>query len=144
MRRTGFARHLALPLLVVTLAACGGGGGATEPTGGSNNNNGGNTGGTPPGGTPTNAVTVGVGGFSPGNVTVAPNTTVTWTWNSCGSDGYGGKSCVQHSVTFDDTTLGGSATLEEGSYEKAFATKGTYNYHCKVHGTSMSGSVTVQ
>jgi plastocyanin len=37
-----------------------------------------------------------------------------------------------------------SSTLGNGGvYMHTFATAGTYNYHCTVHGLAMSGSVTV-
>ena len=57
---------------------------------------------------------------------------VTWTWTGA----------ALHSVTFDDGAT--STTQATGSYSRTFDTAGTYGYHCKVHGTSMSGTVTVQ
>jgi plastocyanin len=64
---------------------------------------------------------------------VAKGTTVTWTWASGSS---------LHSVTFDDGAT--SATMATGSYTRTFDSTGTFPYHCKVHGASMSGRVTVE
>lgn len=105
------------------LASCGGGTsmGSTGPT-----NN------PPPTNSGSNAISVGDDYYSPAATTVAIGTTVTWTW--------GGSQ--MHSVTFDDGT--GSATQATGTFARGFSAAGTYAYHCKVHGTAMSGSITVQ
>lgn len=86
--------------------------------------------------------------FNPSTVTVPTGTTVRWTWATCtgGSDPYGGgpgETCVDHSVTWN---AGGtaSATQSEGTYQRTFTSAGTYDYHCVVHGSSMSGKVVVQ
>jgi plastocyanin len=119
---------------IASLYGCGGsGGGSTGPA---------NTGGgvnTPP---PAGGITVSNNSFSPGTKTVAVGTAVTWAWNSCTGDPYYGQTCVSHSVTFDDGTT--SATQDQGSYVRTFNAAGTYNYHCSIHGTAMSGSITVQ
>jgi plastocyanin len=129
-------RVAAAVLLLPLLGGCGGGGGGpTDPDGG-----------TPGGGTDRSAsVTVSNNSFSPASTTVPVNSTVTWTWNSCSGDGYGGTTCVMHNVTFDDG--GKSATQEEGSYERTFGSAGTYPYHCTLHGSptaGMRGTVFVQ
>src|ERR1051325_806381 len=74
---------------LIVVASCGGGG-DSGPTG--TTNPGGNTN---PGGTTStsNSITVRNNSFDPNNTTVAPGTTVTWTWAS-GSD--------LHNVTFSD------------------------------------------
>jgi plastocyanin len=89
-------------------------------------------------------VTVGNNDYSPDNVTVAPGSTVTWRWDSCTGDGYGGEVCTSHSVTFDDG--GPSAVVRDGgTFARTFASAGTYTYYCTAHGrTAMSGSVRVQ
>jgi plastocyanin len=143
-------RTIKLWTLVVAacaLTACGGassdlsGGGVTNPGGG---NTGGNTGG-PPSGSATNAVTVGTSSFSPGNISVAAGSTVTWTWDSCGSDPYGyGTACISHDITFDDGSGLSSGAQSQGSFSRTFATAGTFKYHCSIHGTAMSGQVVVQ
>jgi plastocyanin len=135
-----FARHFALALLG-SVVACGGG--STGPS-----SAGTPSGGTPPTGTPpasgstSTNVTVTNNRFSPSATTVAVGTTVTWTWDSCADDGYGSTTCTTHTVTFDDGT--GSGGRSSGSYARTFSGAGTAQYHCTVHGTAMSGSVTVQ
>jgi plastocyanin len=80
--------------------------------------------------------------FSPGTKTVAVGATVKWAWNSCTGGSYSGQTCTSHSVTFDDGTT--SPTQDQGTFQRSFATAGTYNYHCVMHGTAMSGTITVQ
>lgn len=121
-----------MALAVISAAACGGSSGSTAP----NNQPSGNT--TPSAGD----VAVTNNSFSPSTKTVAVGTAVNWAWNTCTGDGYSGQSCVDHSVTFDDGTT--SPTQDRGTYVRTFAAAGTYNYHCSVHGTAMSGTITVQ
>ena len=122
---------------ICLLAACGGGGGGdatpTAPTGSGNN---------PPPASPS--VTVTNNAFTPGDVTVAAGATVTWTWNSCtGGDGYGGgQTCYDHNVQF--ASGASSETRSSGAFARAFPAAGTYEYHCLVHGTAMSGRVIVR
>jgi plastocyanin len=95
--------------------------------------------------TPTaNVVMVENNDFSPANQTVSVGQSVTWQWDTCSSDpyGYGGATCVSHGVVFDDGTA--SEVQGSGSYNRTFAAKGTYPYHCPIHGSSMSGTITVQ
>jgi plastocyanin len=86
--------------------------------------------------------------FSPATLTVPAGTIVKWTWATCsgGTDPYGGgtgQTCVDHSVAWDaDGTA--SPTQSQGSYQRTFATAGTYAYHCAIHGAAMSGKVVVQ
>jgi len=88
----------------------------------------------PVGGTPieTNQVSIGNDFFSAPSIQVPVGTTVTWTWNSGGT---------QHNVTFPDATSGdrsGGAT-----FSRTFNTPGTFSYHCTLH-PGMNGSVGVQ
>jgi plastocyanin len=127
-------------LALVSLAACGGGS-SGYPTGSGGQN-------PPPGGQqppPSTSATVTVqnNSFNPSTTTVTANTTVTWTWDACVDDGYGGQSCVDHSVTFDGGG-GGSVTQSKGSYQRQFNTTGTFNYRCTVHGAAMTGQVVVR
>lgn len=65
-------------------------------------------------------------------VSVLEGGTVTWTWQ-------GGN---LHNVTFSNGG-GTSATQTSGTFDRTFATAGTYRYNCTVHGQAMSGTVTV-
>lgn len=130
MRLNGWFAGLA----VFTLSGCGGGGGSSGPPLPSGN--------TPP---PAGGVTVLNDRFSPVTKTVAPGATVEWGWNTCtGEGGYGGgETCVGHNVTFDDGPA--SPTQQTGNYTRTFgAVAATYNYHCTVHPTFMTGTVIVQ
>jgi plastocyanin len=126
--------------VVLLLAAAGCGGSSTAP--GNNNSTGGNN--PPPQTTPstTNAITIGNNWFDPSSTTVPVGTKVTWTWNSCGSDGYGGQTCVAHTVAFDDGSA--SPSQSDGTWSRTFTTAGTYKYHCAIHGAAMAGTITVQ
>ena len=134
-------RHAAQFALLLLLAAAGCGGSSTAPA---NNNNNNNTGNPPPQTPPStsNAISVTNNYFDPTSTTIPVNTKVTWTWNTCASDGYGGQTCVSHSILFDDGTSSG--TQSDGSWSRTFTTPGTYKYHCTIHGAAMSGTVTVQ
>lgn len=121
----------------VGLVACGGGGGGSSTAPATN------TGPVIPTG-PSN-VTVQNNSFAPTAVTVAPGTTVTWTWNTCNDATYGGGAgtCVAHNIVWDaDGT--GSGLQSEGSYTRTFSAAGTFAYHCAVHGAAMTGTVKVQ
>ncbi len=129
-------RSVFVALAVVGLAACGGGGGGSQSTSPPGNT----PGNTPP---PANGISVNNNGYSPASKTITAGGTVQWAWNTCTGDPYGGQqSCVAHSVTFDDGAT--SPTQDQGSYSRTFTVAGTYNYHCAVHGTAMTGSITVQ
>jgi plastocyanin len=130
-------RLSALVVASAILGACGGGGASGGYSTGPNNNPPNNN---PPTGT---QLTVSNNYFSPGTLAVPMGQAVTWTWNTCGSDPYGtGQTCVSHGIVFDDGTT--SATQQDGSFSRTFTTKGTYPYHCSVHGVAMSGTITVQ
>jgi plastocyanin len=138
------ARGVTMLALALSLAACGGkGGGPTAVKGVT-----GNTGGT--GGTPSTSSSIAIGSalsFTPSATTVPNGTTVTWNWDSCTGDGYGGQTCVEHNVTWDDGSAPPSPSQSAGTYTRAFAAPGTYSYHCSIHGTAssgMRGTITVQ
>jgi uncharacterized membrane protein YgcG len=81
---------------------------------------------------PAADVTVANNSFSPRNFTATVGSTVTWVWNSGGT---------QHNVTFDDQA---SPTQGSGTYARNFTAAGTYAYHCTIHGpTVMFGTVIV-
>jgi len=94
---------------------------------------------TPP---PVDGISVTNNLFTPASKTVSVGTAVQWAWNTCTGDSYSGQTCVLHSVTFADGTA--SATQDQGTFSRTFTVAGTYNYHCAVHGTAMSGSIIVQ
>jgi plastocyanin len=117
---------------LICAAGCGGsGGGATGVPPGVN---------TPP---PVGGISVENNVFTPSAKTVTAGTTIQWAWNSCESGGiYGGTAtCVTHNVVFDDGTTSGPK--DQGTYSRRFAAAGTYPYHCSLHGTAMSGTITV-
>ena len=116
----------------VIVAACGGGGGgATNPPPGGGGGGGGGGGQTCS--STSDQVTVANNNFSPRCTTVAPGTTITWTWNSGG---------LAHNVTF--ATGPNSGNLTDGTFTRNFPTAGTFTYQCTIHGQSMSGEIRVQ
>jgi plastocyanin len=128
------ANHVCIAVALISASACGGGGGGGGTTGPPAGN-------TPP---PAGGISVTNNAFSPSSKTVAPGTTVEWAWNTCsGGDGYGsGETCVAHGVNFDDGIS--SPTQSQGRFSRNFGTAGSYPYRCAVHGSAMSGTVTVQ
>jgi len=70
--------------------------------------------------------------FTPGGLTVATGTTVTWT----------DKSDAPHTVTSDTGMFGSSQLSENQTFRFTFSQAGTYNYHCMVH-SYMHGTITV-
>ena len=71
--------------------------------------------------------------FNPASVTAALGEKITWT---NGDD-------AQHTVTFDDASVGGSGNLNNGSsFDLTIGKAGTYTYHCKIH-PSMKGTVII-
>lgn len=89
------------------------------------------------GGTTGTIVSVDMNGmsFTPSNVTVKVGTSVKWT----NSDAYS-----THTATSNDGTSFNSGTLASGSsYSFKPTSVGSFPYHCLVHGTSMSGTLTV-
>jgi plastocyanin len=128
-------RSAMLAFVVAVFSGCGGG--STSAPNTVNNNP------PPPAGTP-NSVVVTNNVFTPGALSTTAGATVTWTWDSCqGGDSYGyGQTCTAHQIVFDDGATSGSQS--SGTYDRTFATAGTYPYHCKIHGVSMSGSVVVK
>jgi plastocyanin len=113
-------------LTALTLLAACGSGGYGSPTA-----PGGTTGSTAAPPATTNAIKVVDNAFSPAATTVVAGTTVTWTWTGAN----------MHNVTFDDGQK--STTQNTGTYQRTFNSAGTYSYHCTIHGTAMSGVVTV-
>ena len=70
--------------------------------------------------------------FNPGQITVAPGTTVTWT----------NEGPSPHTTTADDGSWD-SGTLQQGEdFSFTFDEPGTYTYHCSIH-PDMTASVKV-
>jgi plastocyanin len=70
--------------------------------------------------------------FNPGQITVAPGTTVTWT----------NEGPSPHTTTADDGSWD-SGTLQQGEdFSFTFDKPGTYTYHCSIH-PDMTASVKV-
>ena len=116
--------------MAAALVACGGGSDnatTSPPPSNAGNNN------PPPSGGTANAITVNDNYYDPPTRTVAIGTAVTWQW-------VGGYS--SHSVTFSDGVA--SATQTSGNFTRTFTIAGTYKYTCAVHGSTMSGTITVQ
>jgi plastocyanin len=129
------AKFVSAAVALGFVLACGGSGGYSTP---------------PVNNAPTvpptdNGVLVLNNSFSPASRSVTAGTTITWTWATCsGGDGYTGQTCVAHDIVFDDGSNSASGIQDSGSFSRTFATRGTYNYHCSVHGAAvMSGTVTV-
>ena len=81
----------------------------------------------------TNTVSVTNNQFTPSSISVTPNATVTWQWNSGGEE---------HNVTFQDGPA--SPTQGSGSFARTFTAAGSFPYLCTIHGAQgMTGVVTV-
>jgi len=120
-------------ILAIGVASCGGGGDSTitpPPP-------------PPPPQCPAGTFCMTSTTFSPTTRTVTVGSTVTWT-NDSG---------VTHDVVWDDATAKAAAAAGDGSgdmgqfasgsHTRAFATAGTYKFHCTIH-FGMSGTLTVQ
>jgi plastocyanin len=85
----------------------------------------------------SSGVSIGDNFFAPSTLTVPAGTTVVWTHN--------GSS--QHTVTSGNGSPSGlfdSGTLNHGqTFSFRFNDSGTFQYYCMVHGTMMSGTITV-
>jgi plastocyanin len=91
---------------------------------------GGDTGG--PKGPGTNEVFIQGMAFDPATITVAANTTITWT----------NKDAVAHTVTSDTGLFDSGSIATNGTFSFTFSTAGTYAYHCTPH-PSMIATVKV-
>ncbi|HMH83622.1 MAG TPA: plastocyanin/azurin family copper-binding protein [Gemmatimonadales bacterium] len=76
--------------------------------------------------------------FTPRDTAVQTGGTVTWTWNS---------GTTLHNVTYTGgpTPLPTSSSNQSGTttFSTTFTAVGKYTYHCTIHPTQMTGSVTV-
>jgi plastocyanin len=92
------------------------------------NNPGGNPGGTP--GPGASEVFIQGLAFNPSSITVAANTTVTWT----------NKDGVSHTVTSNTGLFDSGLISTNGTFSFKFTAAGTYPYHCTPH-PSMTATV---
>ena len=121
-------RQIVLVGIAVLVTACGGSSstGTTGTTG--------TTPTTPTTPTATTNVTIASFAFNPASMAVASGAVVTFTNNDA----------VNHNVTFDNTTIGGSGNFSSGAKTITMPTvAGSYTYKCTIHAT-MTGTVTVQ
>lgn len=73
--------------------------------------------------------------FDPASITITAGTSVA----------FNNVSSTTHNVTFTTAGAPGNvANFSSGTQTVAFPTRGTYDYHCTIHGLSMSGVVVVQ
>ena len=76
------------------------------------------------------------GSANPAVDTVAAGGTVTWTWTNAGSIPHSVESVGSPSFTSSDIKTGDGST-----YHATFATPGTYQYECAVHGAAMRETI---
>ena len=80
------------------------------------------------------AVAVIDNGFSPATLTIAPGTTVSWSWAGFNP----------HDVRFTPASgIPNSDVQTVGSFQALFTTPGTYPYNCSLH-ISMTGTIIVR
>ena len=105
--------------LVAAIAACGGDDSTAPPTNGTFNG----------------TVQVKNNFFSPATATVNVGDKVTWQFNG---SSHSVTSTGASDFTFD------SGVKSSGTFEFTFTTEGVAHYFCTVHGSSMSGTITVK
>ena len=85
-------------------------------------------------GTPgTNEVWMQSSAFSPSTITVAVNTTITWT----------NKDGMTHTITSDSGLFNSGNMGNGGTFTRQFTAAGTFPYHCNLH-SGMKAKVVVQ
>lgn len=71
--------------------------------------------------------------FTPATMSIAPNTSITWS----------NKDAVAHTVTSTTGAFESGNIPAGGSYTRTFSATGTFPYKCSYH-TTMTGTVVVQ
>jgi plastocyanin len=84
-------------------------------------------------------VTVGDFFFDPGSITINVGDTVTWQNNATSTPHTATSTSAPSGGAFDSGTISAGG----GMYTHTFTIAGTYNYHCTLHPTLMSGTITV-
>jgi len=82
---------------------------------------------------PVGASTQGAHAYAPDQINVTAGTTVTWM----------NTDVVAHTATSDAGTFNSGTVPPGGQFSAAFATPGTFQYHCTIH-PGMVGSVVVR
>jgi plastocyanin len=82
-------------------------------------------------------IAVGDNTFTPSVLTVRAGTAVTWNFAGARNP---------HSVvgTYDGASVDSGRQTGSGTYQFTFATPGTFQYQCGVHGAGMAGRVVVE
>lgn len=78
--------------------------------------------------------------FTPSTLNINPGDTVQWNNTS----GFHNVNGTQTTYPTNPVSFGNGPASSPWTYIFVFNTVGTYNYHCDVHGTGMSGTITVQ
>ena len=104
-----------------------------------------------PGNRPQNSISIvaraetkGTGACTPNPLTVPLSGVVHWYNDDDAAAGgqYGGSNGTIHSLIADDLSFISANIIPGISFEHAFATAGTYPYHCSIHPT-MRGTIIV-
>jgi plastocyanin len=75
--------------------------------------------------------------FTPSNLTVTSGTTVTWDFLS------GTHNVTSGTAPTADGAYTSGTPQTSGTFTHQFNTTGTFHYFCSVHGTMMTGTITV-
>lgn len=115
-------------------AACGGDDDDTGDTGSSGGNPTATT--APSGGSEDVTIAISDNQFSPATATIGVNQEVIWEWSGANP----------HSVvgTYNGEQVQSLTLTGSGTFVHSFATPGTLEYQCGVHGAAMSGAITIQ
>ncbi len=85
--------------------------------------------------TPTASVTIQANAYHPPTLSVAAGTVVTWT----------NLDNARHSATFTSAAIGATPIFISGAQSLTMpSAAGTYAYHCAIHGSAMTGTITVR
>ncbi len=85
----------------------------------------------------TQHITMGNNFYMPTTITVNAGDTVQWDWPAA-------PNSTPHTVTSDTGTTLGSPQQATGTYSHTFDAAGVFPFHCEVHPTQMTGTITVQ
>ena len=66
--------------------------------------------------------------FSPGTITRAVNSPVTWVW----------RGTRAHNVTFEDGNGSTTGDMTTGQHQRTFTVTGNYRYRCTIHSTDFT------